>query len=1163
MPYTHYFKKASFLIAFFYFSINLIHANELRFEQLTNKSGIPSLSINQIFQDSNDYLWLTTTKGVAKYDGNSFEIFNTSTIPSVFNDFTFKIVESFDGSIWITTEGGITRILNGVSIHYFERSYISDISYVNNTIFILKSGELYLYDKDRDKFQKKNTIGIVNRFKSILKLNNDFLLLNSDNSQYLFNSVNGNIVKINNNNNIITHSIEHGDFLFLSIKNYGVIKINKKNVSEFFIDESNTILKSKNVVNVNILDSDNIIILNKNGSSVSFNISTKKIKYFKSFDESAVVSGSIVDSSSVLWVSTVKSGVFKYPTLKNGSSYQKIENNITSVFSINNDNYYSTKIKTTCFSEKCQGQIDIPSIWEVKSLDNINYYIAHKNGFSVFNTVDNKIKHLYKENSVYTFSFVNENEFLLISSSINGILKYNSNENSFSKILKKENDYENLNTFSIRSHYHGDTLYIATVSGLYSYNFKTEKEIVYPELRSFTISDIEINEKKGLWVSAQSKGLYFLDFSTGFLSNILSDGNSYSNIINIGKYLYLTTKNKITKFNFTTKSKYDFESLLVDLDFEFKNSSKTKTKNHVYFATNKGFITLKTDQIRSNLYNAKTKIKKILINEKEVSIKENMELESDDNNLSFYFSSTDYSFPNNIKFKYRLIGFNEFWKETSGKFIDYTNLSSGKYVFEVIASNSDGLYSTNIQKIYFKIDKPFWFYIIWNMIFFVGFLVTYILFYRIKQMKYLEKKAITDSTTKIFNRYKFNIEIEKKIKNNSPFTLLFLDLDHFKEINDSLGHDSGDKYICHIATTLKKYIGSNGIVARIGGDEFGLLFNNYINFKEHFLIKGLFSELRKEYLLENKIIKGSASIGVVSYPDNGVTTQQLLQHADIAMYSAKNNGRNDISFFNKSMMIDFNEKADIRYRLKTAVVSNEFELYYQPKVCKKTKKYIGLESLIRWNCKEKGMISPAVFIPESESNGTILEIGKWVIYETCKKAAYLDSKGLLIDSISLNMSPKQFVQENIHIIIKNALKLYNVDPSKIEIEITESVFASDTKKILSVMTEIKNLGVSIALDDFGSGYSSLSYLTKFPIDTLKIDRSFVSGIDKDNVNLKVLKNIFNLAKDIGMDVVVEGVETQEQLDLISKYEFKSIQGYYYSPPIKSDDVEDFLIMKNA
>lgn len=1136
-------------------------ASDLRFEQLTIKSGLPSLVVNQIMQDSDGYIWFATHKGVVKYNGYYFENFNSQSTPSLLNDTSYKIIEDKDHNYWITSEGGLTKINGDYSSYYFD-GYVSNIIATKNNLLVVFKNILYSYNSNADAFEKFEGFPLPKNITSIYSIGDSSIIINKKNESFYYNDDLNEYKKIEGFSNVkVDDYIEFDNYYLIVLRNKGLYKFYKSSKTIEKIE--NLSLLSTHIVGIKSFPENkdyNLIVIYDNGDSTRLNTNNDYYIHQRN-NKNIEVMDFLVDNSGVLWLATKKSGVFKYSFLKDGTLLTKLNEPPTNMFSINKDIYYTDKENIYCLSDGCTDlkYLNLKYVWEVKTIDNENYFISHKGGLSKYNSKTKKLVLLSDNITAYTFSIGSSNEIFYFASSKRGINQFFIKENKVINLLDENSLFGELGTYALRSHYKNGVIYIGTINGLYSYNLVNNSEYLYEETKSLNINDV-VASNNGLWISIQSKGLYYLNFSDNQLDFIKVASKDISNISIIDKKLYLSHKDGIIEYDVNTLEQKNYKSLFVDLDFEFLNSNSINDKENIYFATSNGYLTVSKKDIQVNNYKALTRIDKITINDEEKDILSIDDLDYEDNNIRVYFSSSDNSFPENITFKYRLIGFNDSWKITSNNFVDYTNLSSGKYVFEVLASNSDGIFEGEPNFYSFNIKKPWWYFVLFILAGFTFILLCFIAVNRYWQIKQLKLKAITDSTTGIYNRYKFNIEVEKSISKNIPFSLIFLDLDHFKEINDSLGHDAGDDYISHIAKTIRESVGKNGIVARIGGDEFAVLFFKYFKNKntKKSIIHKILMDVRKEHTLKNKIIKGSASIGVVNFPENGNTTQQLLQHADVAMYASKNNGRNNITFFDDEMIKDFNEKAEIRYQLKNAVIENEFELHYQPKVCKHTQKYIGFESLIRWNSKDRGMVSPAIFIPESENNGTILEIGKWVIFETCRKAAYLDSKGLLKDNISLNMSPKQFMQENIDEILRKAIAMHSVNPKKIEIEITESVFASDTRKILRVMNKIKKLGVSIALDDFGSGYSSLSYLTKFPIDTLKIDRAFVRDIENNKTNIKVLKNIFNLAKDLGMSVVVEGVETKEQLDIISQYDFKSIQGFYYSPPIKCKDVEDSI-----
>ncbi|MEE4244316.1 MAG: GGDEF domain-containing phosphodiesterase, partial [Kangiellaceae bacterium] len=297
---------------------------------------------------------------------------------------------------------------------------------------------------------------------------------------------------------------------------------------------------------------------------------------------------------------------------------------------------------------------------------------------------------------------------------------------------------------------------------------------------------------------------------------------------------------------------------------------------------------------------------------------------------------------------------------------------------------------------------------------------------------------------------------------------------------------------------------------------------------------------------------------VAIYPDDGSDQNTLLNHADAAMYEAKHAGKNAVYFFNKKLEQFLKKKLRVRANLRSALANSEFYLLYQPKFNQFTNEVVGAEALIRWNNNSEGLIPPHEFIPEAEANGTIIEIGNWVLEQACEQARIWSTQVTPPIKVSVNVSAVQIAQANWVDNTISIIKASGVDPKLIELEITESVLIESRKQSQTTFEQLQAMGVTIALDDFGVGYSSLSYLTQFSIDTLKIDRSFIHSLTESNANSKVLKNIYSLAKDLDMQVVSEGVEDSKQLNILAGLNGSIIQGYYYSPPVESDRIFNLL-----
>ncbi|MDD2653361.1 MAG: EAL domain-containing protein [Sulfurimonas sp.] len=418
--------------------------------------------------------------------------------------------------------------------------------------------------------------------------------------------------------------------------------------------------------------------------------------------------------------------------------------------------------------------------------------------------------------------------------------------------------------------------------------------------------------------------------------------------------------------------------------------------------------------------------------------------------------------------------------------------------------------------------------------------------------------SMHDMLTDLPNRLNLNEKIQNILidaeKNAKKFAVIFLDLDHFKNINDTLGHDIGDALLKRVAALLKESVSKDTLIARIGGDEFIMVASDFNDQNELVpTINNLLNNFRKDLLIKGYLLRLSASIGISIYPDDAQNVKDLMKYADIAMYKAKGDGRDNFSFFSQELNTKVHTEVDIVNDMQRAFAENEFQLYYQPKVDALNGKIIGAEALLRWQHKQKGFIPPSLFIPLAENTGFILNLGKFVIQSSTQAIKRFSSLGFKDLSISINVSTRQFQNSNLYQDLKENIEYNRIDPTQLGIEITEGVILKYVENTLSALREIKKLGVSVYVDDFGTGYSSLSYLKKFPIDTLKIDKSFVDDI-VDNENGKSLVNtILSMGKSLHLKTVAEGVETKEQYEFLRDNGCDAIQGYYFAKPMCEDE----------
>ena len=416
-----------------------------------------------------------------------------------------------------------------------------------------------------------------------------------------------------------------------------------------------------------------------------------------------------------------------------------------------------------------------------------------------------------------------------------------------------------------------------------------------------------------------------------------------------------------------------------------------------------------------------------------------------------------------------------------------------------------------------------------------------------------------DSLTDLPNRVQFRERVRDLLLTDGPdasCAILFIDLDEFKQVNDTLGHPCGDELLKVVAIRLKALLGSEHLIARLGGDEFVLVMRRLLNPRQPAaLARDVVETLSQPYEIQGHTIIIGASIGIALAPTDGRDPDVLLKNADMALYRAKSEGRGTWRFFEPEMDLQVKKRRALELDLRQTLQDDGLELHFQPMVDLKTGKVVACEALLRWPHPERGYIPPAEFVPMAEEMGLIVEIGRWVLDTACREAASWPGD----TRVAVNLSPIQFRHRGLLETIQQALEAAGLPPSRLEIEITESALLSDTAAVLSTLGQLKALGVLIALDDFGTGYSSLSYLRKFPLDIVKIDRSFLAGIETEKSQEVLLRGVSRLCRDLGLSVTIEGVETDAQLDLVREIgDIQVAQGYLFSKPAPANLIRPLL-----
>ncbi len=418
----------------------------------------------------------------------------------------------------------------------------------------------------------------------------------------------------------------------------------------------------------------------------------------------------------------------------------------------------------------------------------------------------------------------------------------------------------------------------------------------------------------------------------------------------------------------------------------------------------------------------------------------------------------------------------------------------------------------------------------------------------------IQHMAYHDALTGLPNRLLLIDRIEHAVsraeRQNKLVALLLLDLDQFKLINDTLGHEVGDELIAEVALRLKGQVGGLDTVARLGGDEFIVLLES-INSPADAAVKalGINEILTVPFCINDKELHITASIGIALSPVDGRSIGRLMKHADTAMYKAKDAGRNRFCFYQVAMAEHITDRLSLSNDLYQALRNDEFVVYYQPQVEAATGNITGMEALVRWQHPQRGLVSPAAFLPLAEENGLIVPISDRVLEKSCQQIEQWRLSGIKVPHVAVNISTKHFYNIDLVARVKELVGKYKLKGSDITLEITETTAMNSPEEIIPILNELKAMGVGLAMDDFGTGHSSLAYLKRFPIDTLKIDRAFVMDLETDNDDEKIVIGILSLGKVFSMKVVAEGVETLEQAAILLNHDCETIQGYLFSKPV--------------
>ncbi|MBU1332297.1 MAG: EAL domain-containing protein [Gammaproteobacteria bacterium] len=423
----------------------------------------------------------------------------------------------------------------------------------------------------------------------------------------------------------------------------------------------------------------------------------------------------------------------------------------------------------------------------------------------------------------------------------------------------------------------------------------------------------------------------------------------------------------------------------------------------------------------------------------------------------------------------------------------------------------------------------------------------------------IERLAYSDNLTGLGNRYAFIRALEARFAESATATisLLLVDIDNFKRINDSLGHQTGDKLLVSLAKRLRNSLSPHGVLARFASNEFAILLTCDLEDSQA-IAQQVLQTLDKPLFIDNQLISVTGSVGLACAPLHGDDPQTLMKHAGLALHKAKANGKHQMQVFTEALNAEADYKLFVENNLRRALTQNELEVFYQPKLCLKTGQLIGMEALLRWQHPERGMIRPDQFIGVAEETGLIIPIGKWVVRQACRMSMQLTAVGLVNLQVAINLSPKQFSDPDLVGSITTILQEEQMPTRLLELELTESLLLDATEDTRQQLASLKALGLTLAMDDFGTGYSSLSYLKKFPIDVIKIDRSFIKDIPDNQDDMEITSAVVAMAHNLKLKVVAEGIETAAQLAFLRRQQCDIGQGYLFDQPIPGRDLLERL-----
>jgi diguanylate cyclase (GGDEF)-like protein len=1157
-------------------SFPCIGAEQYRFHDFPHNDKLPSKRITALHHDRQGFMWIGTDSGLLRFDGYKFKEFfyNPNKSNHLSNNFITEVFEATNGDIWVGTESGLNKINPDLST---EQYFLNNGKVNENFIFGI--------------FEHKDDF-YIGTLGGTFKLKNNIFDFYSSHGYFDGASIGNNLYM---HDEKVLHIIDNGNTenIHLNLLENETIKhivfyegsINVFTSLNYLISFKADSRRNKTRTSLGLGENDifyralpmekNVFLLNLNNRKiVLYNAKNNTIEKIDGSFNNGKLEDLHHDSKNNIWITTTK-GILYYSAFQVGSSINPIID-LQAVTRVKNNYIHITKKELSIdIGKKSIPLGDISWVNEVVTINN-NVFMATNIGVYYYSSDSNTISkinnkaaiNIIGEKEIYTVDTIGTDQLAISGENFQGLAIFGIDDQNIDLHMNGDSHVHNLNRdFIYDAIYTNSSVFVATSSYIIEIDrfHHNEDRVHYlkDDNTGLRVQSLLKDKDDSIWAGTQGLGLVKFDTNLNTFTSVLSHaGKNFGKILNLLEYkdsILATSQNEIIQYDKVSKSTTLFPNLISISDISFVRDSISEHSGMIYVASNKGVVTISPENMKSNANPSNVSLSNLRINNQDsYSSSPDLLNIKNQSSLEFQLMIDDHSYLSNRSFKYQLYPLDKEWRYTQNNEISYTNLHAGAYELIVFTKNGDGKWNTSPFSKNIHINQPLWLYIIVALsTLLIAAAIAYYLESR-KQKKRLSYQAEHDELTGIYNRYFLNDFVSEHCEKENDFALIWIDLDNFKEINDEFGHGFGDQVLIALSKKLQDSIESHSdtLLARNGGDEFTIVMPYRKKQEVTKYIKHLVRDIFSSTEVGSKIINNTASIGVVFCPENGYDQSELFKNADIAMYEAKRSGKNNACYFKESMKIAADKRNKVINQLKNAIQEDELHLVYQPKINKDGNEIVGYECLIRWINQELGFVPPDEFIEIAEANGFIIDLGYWIIEEVCKQIVLWEKSGELMGAVAINVSAVQLQQNDFVYNLNKILTSYQVDRKWIEIEVTETAFCEDIQKTKRTLKMLKDSGIHIALDDFGTGYSSLNYLSNFPLDSIKIDKSFVDSMD-DVQTAKIIKSILLLAGDLNYKVVIEGVEDKEQLEKLSMHHFDSVQGYYYSKPLKPFELTSF------